>query len=49
MVGIGEPAKVFTRENLALAYGDRLRFEVAGTEIPFMDDNCCGGEEDHHA
>jgi manganese/iron transport system ATP-binding protein len=49
LIGIGEPAKVFTRENLALAYGDRLRFEVAGTEIPFMDDNCCGGEEDHHA
>ena len=49
LVGIGNPPAVFTRDNLARAYGDRLHFEVEGTEIPFMDDDCCGGEEGHHA
>jgi manganese/iron transport system ATP-binding protein len=49
LVGIGVPSDVFTRDNLARAYGDRLHFEVEGTEIPFMDDDCCGGEEGHHA
>jgi manganese/iron transport system ATP-binding protein len=49
LIGIGKPSAVFSRENLALAYGDRLRLEVEGTEIPFMDDDCCGGEEGPHA
>lgn len=49
LIGIGTPAEVFTHENLSHAYGDRIRFEVEGKEIPFLDDNCCGGEDDHHA
>mgnify|MGYP001031153625 CR=1 FL=1 len=49
LVGIGIPSVVFSRHNLALAYGERMHFEIEGTEIPFMDDDCCGGEEDHHA
>ncbi len=49
LVGIGKPSEVFSRENLIQAYGDRMHFEIEGTEIPFMDDNCCGDEEGHHA
>lgn len=49
LVGIGSASEVFTSGNLARAYGDRMHFEIEGTEIPFMDDNCCGDEEEHHA
>jgi manganese/iron transport system ATP-binding protein len=48
LIGIGKPADVFSRENLAVAYGDRLHYDVDGTEIPFLDENCCGGEEEAH-
>jgi len=49
LIGIGTPAEVFTQENLSHAYGDRVQFEVAGKEIPFLDDNCCGGEDENYA
>ncbi len=49
LIGLGTPAEVFTQENLSRAYGDRIQFEIEGKEIPFLDDNCCGGEEEHHA
>lgn len=49
LIGIGTPAAVFSRANLSQAYGDRINIKVNGSEIPFMDESCCGEEEDHHA
>jgi len=49
LIGIGKPDEVFTRENLNQAYGDRIQVEVNGSEIPFIDETCCGEEEHEHA
>jgi len=49
LIGIGKPEAVFTRENLNQAYGDRIRVEVNGSDIPFIDQSCCGEEDHDHA
>ncbi len=49
LIGIGKPDEVFTRVNLNQAYGDRIQVEVNDSEIPFIDETCCGDEEHEHA
>ena len=42
LLGMGEPAGVFTPERLHLAYGDHLRMVQADEGLMILSDTCCG-------
>ena len=45
LLGLGQPAEVFTAERLREAYGDHLRLVETGEGVMALSDTCCGRGE----